>query len=142
MDVNRRRLPISLFPDVHSWDFDCLPVPPFGVMVSDIMMNELSTVVGELGGQAAIGRAVHSDEDMSAAILAGFSHAAVEGLLESSGLSLQEITSSLDLSLRSSQRRKSQGRLARYESDRLYRLARLVRLPNFSSVTIRLRSTG
>ena len=30
--------------------------------------------------------------------------------------------------MRSLQRRKSQGRLARYESDRLYRLARLVSL--------------
>jgi putative toxin-antitoxin system antitoxin component (TIGR02293 family) len=108
-----------------------LPFPPFGVMISDIMVNELSAIVGELGGQAAVGRAVHSDEDMSAAIRAGFPHAAVEGLLESSGLSLLEITSSLDLSLRSLQRRKIQGRLARYESDRLYRLARLVALAEF-----------
>jgi putative toxin-antitoxin system antitoxin component (TIGR02293 family) len=107
-----------------------MPVPPFGVIISP-MVNELSAIVGELGGQAAIGRAVHSDEDMSAAIRAGFPYAAVKGLLESSGLSLQEITSSLDLSLRSLQRRKSQGRLARHESDRLYRLARLVALVEF-----------
>ena len=49
-----------------------MPVPPFGAIISDIMVNELSAIVGELGGQAAIGRAVHSDEDMSAAIRAGF----------------------------------------------------------------------
>ena len=39
---------------------------------------------------------------------------------------MHEIASSLDLSLRSLQRRKHEGRLARYESDRLYRLARIV----------------
>ncbi len=97
----------------------------------DIMVNELAAVMGELGGEAAIGRPVRSDEDMSAAIRQGFPHAAVEGLLESSGLSLQQIASSLDLSVRSLQRRKLQGRLARYESDRLYRLARLVALAEY-----------
>ena len=95
------------------------------------MVDELKSVVGELGGQSAMGRPVHSDEDMSAAIRAGFPHAAVEGLLESSGLTLKEMASSLDLSLRSLQRRKSQGRLARYESDRLYRLARLLALAEY-----------
>jgi|SRR5215469_13371713 len=92
------------------------------------MVDELNAVVCELGGEAGVGRIVRSSEDMSAAIREGFHHAAVQGLLESSGLSLQEIATSLDLSIRSLQRRKSQGRLARYESDRLYRLARLVTL--------------
>jgi len=92
------------------------------------MTNELDAVIRELGGPVVLGKAVRSDEDMSAAIREGFPHAAVEGLLESSGFSLQEIASTLDLSLRSLQRRKNQGRLARYESDRLYRLARLVAL--------------
>jgi catechol 2,3-dioxygenase-like lactoylglutathione lyase family enzyme len=39
---------------------------------------------------------------------------------------LREISSSLDLSIRSLRRPKHKGRLARYESDRLYRLAHLV----------------
>ena len=99
--------------------------------MSDRMVNELSAVVHELGGPTAVGRKIGSSEDMSAAIREGFPHAAVEGLLESSGLSLQEIASSLDLSLRSLQRRKNQGRLARYESDRLYRLARIVALAEY-----------
>jgi putative toxin-antitoxin system antitoxin component (TIGR02293 family) len=91
------------------------------------MVNELAAVVDELGGEAGVGRAVRTSEDLSAAIREGFPHEAVAALT-STGLSLQEIASSLDLSLRSLQRRKSQGRLARYESDRLYRLARLVSL--------------
>ena len=100
-------------------------------MIHDRMVNELNAVVGELGGPAAVGRMVRSDEDLSLAIRDGFPHAAVEGLADSSGLTLQEIATALDLSLRSLQRRKSQGRLARYESDRLYRLARLVALAEY-----------
>src|SRR6202011_5320744 len=44
------------------------------------------------------------------------------------GLTLAELATTLDLSPRSLQRRRQQGRLARYESDRLYRLARLIAL--------------
>ena len=73
-----------------------------------------------------MGRPVHSGEDMSAAIRQGFPHAVVQALVQASGLTLQEVASSLDLSIRSLQRRKREGRLKRYESDRLYRSARVV----------------
>jgi putative toxin-antitoxin system antitoxin component (TIGR02293 family) len=43
-------------------------------------------------------------------------------------LTLKELAASLDLSPRSLQRRRREGRLARYESDRLYRLARIIAL--------------
>jgi putative toxin-antitoxin system antitoxin component (TIGR02293 family) len=43
---------------------------------------------------------------------------------------LKELATALDLSPRSLQRRRRTGRLARYESDRLYRLARIVALAN------------
>jgi len=68
---------------------------------------------------------------MSAAIREGFQPAVVDALLDSSGLTLQEVATSLDLSTRSLQRRRHQGRLARYESDRLYRLARLLALADY-----------
>lgn len=106
-------------------------VTPSVAVRADITVNEPSAVVSEVGGHLAIGRDVHSDEDTSAAIREGFPHSAVERLFKSSGFSLQETASTLDLSLRSLQRRKSQGRLARYESDRLYRLARLVSLAGY-----------
>jgi putative toxin-antitoxin system antitoxin component (TIGR02293 family) len=48
--------------------------------------------------------------------------------MDSAGLSLKQLAHSLDLSPRSLQRRRQQGRLAQYESDRLYRLARIVAL--------------
>jgi len=91
------------------------------------MVNELTAV----GGERGVGRTVRSDEDMNGAIREGFPHAAIEGLQESSGFSLREIATSLDLSIRSLQRPKTQGRLARYESDRLYRLARLIALAEY-----------
>jgi putative toxin-antitoxin system antitoxin component (TIGR02293 family) len=50
----------------------------------------------------------------------------VAELMRASGLTLKELASALDLSPRSLQRRSRTGRLARYESDRLYRLARIV----------------
>ena len=90
------------------------------------MVNELRAVVQELGGKQALGRALSSNQEMREAIREGFPPAVVEELMRASGLTLKELASALDLSPRSLQRRRSSGRLARYESDRLYRLARIV----------------
>ncbi len=92
------------------------------------MVNELQAVVGELGGEQTLGRALSSERDMREAIRQGFPPAVVEELMRASGLTLKELASALDLSPRSLQRRRRAGRLARYESDRLYRLARIVAL--------------
>jgi putative toxin-antitoxin system antitoxin component (TIGR02293 family) len=100
-------------------------------MIDDIMVNELNAIMEELGGEGAVGRPVHTGEDMSAAIREGFPHSVVQALVGVSGLTLQEVASSLDLSIRSLQRRKHEGRLATYESDRIYRLARVVALAEF-----------
>jgi putative toxin-antitoxin system antitoxin component (TIGR02293 family) len=48
--------------------------------------------------------------------------------MRSADLNLKELAASLDLSPRSLQRRRQEGRLAQHESDRLYRLARIVAL--------------
>jgi putative toxin-antitoxin system antitoxin component (TIGR02293 family) len=81
-----------------------------------------------MGGQQTLGRAVATEHDMREAIREGFPPAVVEELMRASGLSLKELANALDLSPRSLQRRRRTGRLARYESDRLYRLARIVAL--------------
>lgn len=94
------------------------------------MVNELTAVVHELGGERAVGRALSSDYDLREAIREGFRHAVVAKLMEASGLTLKQLAAALDLSPRSLQRRRASGRLARYESDRLYRLARIVALAN------------
>jgi putative toxin-antitoxin system antitoxin component (TIGR02293 family) len=92
------------------------------------MVNEITLIVEGLGGETALGHPVQTREHMSAAIREGFPFAVVQALVETSGLTLQEVSSSLDLPIRSLRHRKHRGRLARYESDRLYRLARVVAL--------------
>lgn len=69
---------------------------------------------------------------MRDAIRRGFPPTVVSELMQSSGLTLKELASALDLSTRSLQRRRRSGRLARYESDRLYRLARIVAIADDS----------
>jgi putative toxin-antitoxin system antitoxin component (TIGR02293 family) len=89
------------------------------------MVNELRAVVRELGGEHALGRALSNDHDMREAIREGFAPAVVKELMRASGLTLKELAQALDLSPRSLQRRRT-GRLAPHESDRLYRLARII----------------
>src|SRR5215471_19446341 len=92
------------------------------------MAHELKAVIGELGGKHTFGRTLASENDMREAIRQGFPPLAVEELMRASGLTLKELATALDLSPRSLQRRRRAGRLARYESDRLHRLARIVAL--------------
>src|SRR5712671_6407266 len=92
------------------------------------MVNELRAVVRELGGRSVLGRNLASQRDLCEAIREGFPPAVVEELMRASGLTLKELADALDLSPRSLQRRRRSGRLARFESDRLYRMARIVAL--------------
>lgn len=94
--------------------------------MGDIMVNELRAVVEELGGARALGRDLASEHDLREAIREGFPQVVVEKLMRAAGLTLKELASALDLSPRSLQRRRRSERLARWESDRLYRLARIV----------------
>jgi len=103
---------------------------PFVATISDIMVNELRAVIDELGGERTLGRHLASDRDLREAIREGFRPAVVEELMRASGLTLKELANALDLSPRSLQRHRGSGRLARYESDRLYRLARIVAIAN------------
>ena len=92
------------------------------------MVNELHAVIEELGGEPVLGRSLRSESDLQAAIRDGFPQTVVEEVMHAAGLTLKELATSLDLSPRSLQRRRHEGRLARYESDRLYRLARIIAL--------------
>jgi putative toxin-antitoxin system antitoxin component (TIGR02293 family) len=96
------------------------------------MVNEIPAVIRELGGRHTFRRLLRNDQDLQAAIRQGFPSAAVEELMQAASLTLAELARCLDLSPRSLQRRRRTGRLARYESDRLYRLARIVALAEHS----------
>lgn len=92
------------------------------------MVEELNAVVEELGGEPALGSSLRTEADLEAAIREGFRQTVVEAVMDRGQLSLKELATSLDLSSRSLQRRRTEGRLARFESDRLYRLARIIAL--------------
>jgi len=92
------------------------------------MFPPLQAVVNELGGEPIIGRRVTREDDMRDAIRQGFAPEAVQRLMNASGLTMKEIAAALDLSPRTLNRRKRHGRLAAFESDRLYRLARTLAL--------------
>lgn len=96
------------------------------------MADELRAVVDELGGEAVLGRRLEREVDLQSAIREGFPQKVVEGLMEGADLTIKELAAALDLSSRSLQRRRSEGRLARHESDRIYRLARIVALAKAS----------
>ena len=104
------------------------PVPTFGPIIGDRMVNELPAVVRELGGEPVLGRCLRTDSDLQAAIREGLPQRVVEEVMAGAGITLKELAATLDLSARSLQRRRREGRLARTESDRLYRLARIVAL--------------
>jgi putative toxin-antitoxin system antitoxin component (TIGR02293 family) len=92
------------------------------------MASEVQEVAAQLGGRPVLGRLLRSDADVRDAIRAGFPQPVIQQVMAGSGLTLMELAETLDLSPRSLQRRKSEGRLAPHESDRLYRLARIVAL--------------
>jgi putative toxin-antitoxin system antitoxin component (TIGR02293 family) len=92
------------------------------------MVNELHAVVEELGGEPVFGRVLRTQTDLQAAIREGFPQTVVEEVMHAAGITLKELGAALDLSARSLQRRRREGRLATYESDRLYRLARIIAL--------------
>jgi len=96
------------------------------------MASELRAVVDELGGEAVLGRRFERDSDLQTAIREGFPQKVIEELMEAADLSIKELAACLDLSARSLQRRRREGRLARNESDRIYRLARIVALAKAS----------
>jgi putative toxin-antitoxin system antitoxin component (TIGR02293 family) len=73
-----------------------------------------------------LGRSLHTQTDLQSAIREGFPQKVVSEVMQAAGLTLKELADTLDLSTRSLQRRRREGRLARYESDRLYRLARII----------------
>jgi putative toxin-antitoxin system antitoxin component (TIGR02293 family) len=96
------------------------------------MASELRAVVDELGGEAVLGRRLSRESDVQTAIREGFPPKVMEELMVAADLSIKELAASLDLSPRSLQRRRREGRLAPYESDRIYRLARIVALAKSS----------
>jgi putative toxin-antitoxin system antitoxin component (TIGR02293 family) len=88
--------------------------------------RELEEIVAVLGGAKALGRKVRSQEDLVERVRKGLPFTALSAVMEEYGISRDLMCDVLQLSSRNFLRRKEQSRLSADESDRLYRLARVL----------------
>jgi putative toxin-antitoxin system antitoxin component (TIGR02293 family) len=88
--------------------------------------REVEGVVSVLGGAKVVGRNVRSPEDLAERVRKGLPFSALSAVMEQYGISRDVLCAILHLSSRNFLRRKQQKRLSPDESDRLYRLARVI----------------
>ena len=88
--------------------------------------RELEEVLSVLGGAKVVGRGVRSPQNLAERVREGLPFAALAAVMEQYGISRDALCDILHLSRRNFLRRKEQKRLAPDESDRLYRLARVL----------------
>src|SRR5437870_4924728 len=88
--------------------------------------RELEGIVAVLGGAKVLGRGVRSPEDVADRVRKGLPFGALSAVMEEYGISRDVVCEVLQLSGRNFLRRKEQKRLSADESDRLYRLARVL----------------
>ena len=88
--------------------------------------REVEEVVTVLGGTKVVGRSVRSPEDLAKRVREGLPFAALSAVVQQYDISRDVVCEILHLSRRNFLRRKEQHRLSPEESDRLYRLARVL----------------
>ena len=88
--------------------------------------RELEEVLNVLGGAKVVGRGVRSPQDLAERVREGLPFSALSAVMEQYGISRDVLCDLLHLSPRNFLRRKEQKRLSPNESDRLYRLARVL----------------
>lgn len=90
-------------------------------------MATADTIVALWGGPHSLGRQlIQSENDLIPLLRQGLPFAALESTMAAFALSREEVAAVLDLPLRTFARRKKEQRLAADESDRLYRLTRVM----------------
>ncbi len=95
-------------------------------MVASPNTREIEEVLSVLGGPRVVGRSVRSPEDLAKRVREGLAFAALSAVVQQYGISRDVLCGILHLSRRNLLRRKEQDRLSPDESDRLYRLARIL----------------
>lgn len=88
--------------------------------------REVEGAVSVLGGARVLGRSVRSPQDLAERVRKGLPFAALSAVMQEYGISRDVLCDILHLSRRNLLRRKEQRRLSPDESDRLYRLARVL----------------
>jgi putative toxin-antitoxin system antitoxin component (TIGR02293 family) len=88
--------------------------------------REVEEVLTVLGGPKVVGRSVRSPEDLAQRVREGLPFSALSAVVQQYEISRDVVCEILHLSRRNFLRRKQQHRLSPDESDRLYRLARVL----------------
>jgi putative toxin-antitoxin system antitoxin component (TIGR02293 family) len=95
-------------------------------LVASSNTREVEGIMDVLGGAKVLGRGVRSPGDLADQVRKGLPFAALSAVMEECGISSNVVCEVLQLSSRNFLRRRDQKRLSPVESDRLYRLARVL----------------
>jgi len=91
-------------------------------------MVKASPVAKVLGGEKTLGIRVSSQQDLITAVRRGLRTAAVDAVIEQLDAPAATVLPALRIARRTMERRKAQGRLLPQESERVYRLAKVLAL--------------
>src|SRR5687767_5680446 len=94
---------------------------------SEVMsMVKASAVAKVLGGEKTLGKGVSSQQDLIAAVRRGLRTSTVDAIIEGLDASRTDVLPTLRIARRTMERRKITGRLLPAESERVYRLAKIL----------------
>lgn len=89
-------------------------------------MVKASAVAKVLGGEKTLGKRISSQQDLISAVRRGLLTTTVDALIEELDAPRAEVLPTLRLARRTMERRKATGRLLPAESERVYRLAKVL----------------
>jgi putative toxin-antitoxin system antitoxin component (TIGR02293 family) len=89
-------------------------------------MVKASAVAKVLGGEKTLGMRVSSQRDLISAVRKGLKTTTVDAVIEQLDAPASDVLPALRLARRTMERRKVQGRLLPQESERVYRLAKIL----------------
>jgi putative toxin-antitoxin system antitoxin component (TIGR02293 family) len=89
-------------------------------------MVKASAVARVLGGEKTLGKRVSSQQDLITAVRRGLRTSAVDAVIEELDAPRAAVLPTLRLARRTMERRKATGRLRPEESERVYRLAKIL----------------
>ncbi len=85
-----------------------------------------SAVAKVLGGEKTLGKRVSSQQDLITAVRRGLRTSTIDAVIEELDVSRTEVLPTLRIARRTMERRKVTGRLRPEESERVYRLAKIL----------------
>lgn len=89
-------------------------------------MIKASAVAKVLGGEKTLGKRISSQQDLISAVRRGFRTSTIDAIIEELDATRTEVLPTLRIARRTMQRRRLSGRLLPEESERVYRLAKIL----------------